>query len=86
MWQVFQECLLFLHQEKKWWLIPLIAILLLMAAVIMFASGSVLAPLERDPSGHGTIMFVYAASPQLVACPTAWHRRRCRALITVLGL
>ena len=45
MWQVFQECLLFLHQEKIWWLIPLIAILLLMAAVIMFASGSVLAPL-----------------------------------------
>ena len=45
MWQLFKEFLLFLRQEKKWWLIPLVVILLVLGALIIFTSGSVLAPL-----------------------------------------
>lgn len=35
---------MFLRQEKKWWLVPLISILLVLAALILFGSSSVLAP------------------------------------------
>lgn len=45
MWQLFKEFLKFLKQEKKWWLIPLIVVLLILGAVIVFGTGSVLAPL-----------------------------------------
>ena len=45
MWQLFKEFLLFLKQEKKWWLIPLVVLLLVLGAIIVFSSGSVLAPL-----------------------------------------
>jgi len=45
MWLLFKEFLLFLRQEKKWWLVPLILLLLLLGALIIFSSGSVLAPL-----------------------------------------
>ncbi len=45
MWQLFKEFLLFLRQEKKWWLIPLVVILLVLGALIVFTGGSVLAPL-----------------------------------------
>lgn len=44
MWRLFKEFLLFLRQEKKWWLIPLVVILLALGALIVFSSGSVLAP------------------------------------------
>lgn len=45
MCQLFKEFLLFLRQEKKWWLIPLVVLLLILGAIIVFSSGSVLAPL-----------------------------------------
>ena len=45
MWQLCKEFLLFLRQEKKWWLIPLVVLLLILGAIIVFSSGSVLAPL-----------------------------------------
>ena len=45
MWQLFKEFLAFLKQEKKWWLIPLGVMLLIIAALIVFSGGSVLAPL-----------------------------------------
>lgn len=45
MWQLYKEFLLFLRQEKKWWLIPLVILLLILGALIAFSSGSVLAPL-----------------------------------------
>ncbi|MFW6089576.1 MAG: DUF5989 family protein [Gemmatimonadota bacterium] len=41
---VLRELLLFLKQEKKWWLLPLLAIMLLFGAVMVFAQGSALAP------------------------------------------
>lgn len=45
MWAVLKEFLLFLRQEKKWWLIPLVVLLVILGAIIVFSSGSVLAPL-----------------------------------------
>jgi hypothetical protein len=45
MWQLAKEFLLFLWQEKKWWLIPLVVLLLALGAIILFSSTSVLGPL-----------------------------------------
>jgi len=45
MWQLCKEFLLFLRQEKKWWLIPLVILLLALGAIIIFSANSVLAPL-----------------------------------------
>ena len=39
-----REFLAFIRQEKKWWMIPLIVILLLVGALILFAGSSPLAP------------------------------------------
>lgn len=44
MWRLCREFLQFLMQEKKWWLLPLGGVLLVLAAIIIFGSGSVLAP------------------------------------------
>jgi uncharacterized membrane protein HdeD (DUF308 family) len=44
MWQLAKELWQFLKQEKKWWLIPLVGVLLLLAAVLVFSSSSALAP------------------------------------------
>jgi hypothetical protein len=45
MWQLAKEFFQFLRQEKKWWLVPLVLLLLIVGALIIFSSGSVLAPL-----------------------------------------
>jgi hypothetical protein len=45
MWRLAKEFLLFLKQEKKWWLVPLVVLLLILGALIAFTGGSVLAPL-----------------------------------------
>ncbi len=39
-----KEFFLFIKQEKKWWLIPLIAVLLIVGALVMFAISSPIAP------------------------------------------
>jgi hypothetical protein len=44
MWQLCKEFLSFLKQEKKWWLIPLVVVLLTLAGLILFSGSSVLAP------------------------------------------
>jgi len=47
MWRllkVLKEFGLFLRQEKKWWLIPLIVVLLLLGVFVLLTSGSALAP------------------------------------------
>jgi hypothetical protein len=44
MWQVLKEFLQFLRKEKKWWLLPLVLILVLLGAFILFTSSSILAP------------------------------------------
>lgn len=41
---VLRELLLFLKQEKKWWLLPLLTIMVLVGALMVFAQGSALAP------------------------------------------
>jgi hypothetical protein len=45
MWQLLKEFVLFARQEKKWWLIPLAVVLIILAALIVFTGGSVLGPL-----------------------------------------
>ena len=39
-----KEFILFIKHEKKWWLIPLLLVLLLVTALVAFASTSPLAP------------------------------------------
>lgn len=41
---LIREFYLFVKQEKKWWLIPLLTVLLLVGALIVFAGSSPLAP------------------------------------------
>ncbi len=36
MWSLLKEFLKFSRQEKKWWLIPLIVVLLLLGAILIF--------------------------------------------------
>ncbi len=40
----FHEFLLFLRQEKKWWLIPFVVLLLLLGLFLALAPASPLAP------------------------------------------
>jgi hypothetical protein len=40
MWNLLKEFLQYLVREKKWWLIPLVVILILIGAVLIFASAS----------------------------------------------
>ena len=39
-----RDFLLFIKHEKKWWLIPLVAVLLIVGALVVFAGSSPLAP------------------------------------------
>jgi len=39
-----KEFYLFVKHEKKWWLVPLIAVLLIVGALAIFAGSSPLAP------------------------------------------
>ena len=39
-----KEFLLFIKHEKKWWLIPLIAVVLLLGTLVIFMGSSPLAP------------------------------------------
>jgi hypothetical protein len=34
----------FMRQRKKWWLLPIIVLMLLVGVLLVFAQGSVLAP------------------------------------------
>ena len=43
-WLLFKEVVLFLKENKKLWLLPIVAALLLVAILLVFAQGSVLAP------------------------------------------
>lgn len=42
--RVLRELWLFLKHSKKWWLIPILVVLLLVASLLVFAQGSALAP------------------------------------------
>jgi len=39
-----REFFAFIRHEKKWWMIPLVVVLLIVGALILFASTSPLAP------------------------------------------
>ncbi len=43
-WSVAVEFLQFLRREKKWWLVPLVLALMLIGFIVVFGSGSALAP------------------------------------------
>jgi hypothetical protein len=45
MWDIVKEFLQFLRQEKKWWLVPLVLVLLLLGIFLVFSASSPLAPL-----------------------------------------
>jgi hypothetical protein len=40
MWPLFKEFVKFCKQEKKWWLIPLIVLLLVLGAILIFTASS----------------------------------------------
>ncbi|MEJ0089512.1 MAG: DUF5989 family protein [Limisphaerales bacterium] len=40
MWSLFKEFLKFSRQEKKWWLLPLAVLLLIIGAIIIFTASS----------------------------------------------
>jgi len=42
--ETIKELYLFIKLRKKWWLLPIITILILLAAIIVFAENSALAP------------------------------------------
>jgi len=42
---LLSEIWLFMRARKKWWLTPIIAMLVLLGALIFFAQGSAVAPL-----------------------------------------
>ena len=44
MWEIFKEFLRFLRQEKKWWLMPIVFLLLLLGIFLVFSASSPLAP------------------------------------------
>jgi hypothetical protein len=41
---IMSEFLLFLKEEKKWWLAPLVLVLIALGGIIIFAEGSAIAP------------------------------------------
>ena len=41
---VFKELLLFLKKEKKWWLLPILVVMVGVGMLLVFAHGSALAP------------------------------------------
>lgn len=45
MWEIVKEFLRFLVQEKRWWLVPLVALLLVLGAFLVLSASSPLAPL-----------------------------------------
>jgi hypothetical protein len=40
MWTVFKEFLRFCAREKKWWLVPLVVVLLALGAILIFSASS----------------------------------------------
>jgi len=41
---ILKEFLVFLLEHKKWWIAPIVIVLLLLGALLIFAKGSALAP------------------------------------------
>ena len=41
---LFKEFFLFLKEEKEWWLLPIVLMLLVLGLLVVFAESSVLAP------------------------------------------
>lgn len=44
MWDFLKEFILFIKENKKWWLVPMIVVMLLLGLVIVVGQGTALAP------------------------------------------
>ena len=44
MGELIKEFMMFLKERKKWWLTPIIGVLVLLGALIFFSQGSAVAP------------------------------------------
>lgn len=44
MWELIKDFTSFMGQRKKYWLLPVIAVMLLLGALIVLAQGSAIAP------------------------------------------
>ena len=42
---IIKQCLNFLVEERKFWLLPIVVVLILLGAILIIAKGSALAPL-----------------------------------------
>jgi len=42
--ELIKDILSFLKERKKWWLLPVIVVVFLIGAIIVFSSGSAIAP------------------------------------------
>lgn len=42
--EFFSDLFLFLKERKKWWLMPVIVFIVIISLIVVFASGSALAP------------------------------------------
>ena len=40
MWALLKELLLFLREEKKWWLVPLVLVLVALGALLVFGTST----------------------------------------------
>jgi hypothetical protein len=40
MWALLKEFLLFLREEKKWWLVPLVLVLVALGALLVFGTST----------------------------------------------
>jgi hypothetical protein len=43
-WSIIKEFWGFVKERKKWWLIPIVSVLALLGALIVFSEGSAIAP------------------------------------------
>jgi len=44
MTELLKDLWMFLKERKKWWLLPIIAIVLLIGSIVIFSSGTAVAP------------------------------------------
>ena len=44
MWSIIKEFFTFLREEKRWWIVPVVVVLLALGAILAFSAGSPLAP------------------------------------------
>ena len=82
MWSLFKEFLRFSRQEKKWWLIPLVVVLLVLGAILIFtaSSGIAWALYDGKQDLFGNSVFHLSVSPAQIQLGVIWA-----AVVALLG-